>query len=286
MHTLPCGHAVNDPEQTHYCSYLRVDQLLELQPTAEEVRHPDEHLFVVTHQAFELWFSQLRFDLERVIEALRGDDVPLATWLMKRCTQVVRLFSPMMRVLESMTPTDFFAFRAHLAPASGGESAQWHEVEILSGAREEHFLRYLQQELSAESDRGTQTYLWSDRLAELWEGPSVAAEVSALLERRGVRAGEIYRVAPERNPNGDLVLLSEALLDYDEEVRIWRFVHARTAERTVGPDTEGTGHTTGVRYLDRMASHRAYFFPFLWKARGDVWERQQGERKGYGSPME
>jgi tryptophan 2,3-dioxygenase len=276
VHTLPCGHGVNNPEQLHYCSYLRLDELLRLQPEAERLRHPDEHLFVVTHQAFELWFTQLRFDLRRVIDALERDDVGLATWLTHRCTAVARLLSPVMRVLESMTPSDFYAFRAHLVPASGGESWQWHEVELLAGAREEAFRRYLEAEIAPDPAGSPQAFLWTERLARLWEEPSVASACQALFRRRGVEPADVYQVAPAHNPHADLALLAEALLDFDEEVRIWRFVHARTAERTIGPDAEGTGHTTGVRYLERMATHRASFFPFLWKARGDLWERQLG----------
>jgi tryptophan 2,3-dioxygenase len=275
MERLPCGHLVNDPNQTHYCDYLHVADLLKLQPTTDEVRHPDEHLFVVTHQTFELWFAQLRFDLVRIIAALQRDDVTLATWLVQRCTAIVRLFAPMMRALETMTPTDFFAFRAHLSPASGGESAQWHEVELLAGAREDAFRRYLQTQLSGDPTSGTQVYLWTDRLKQLWDSPSVASEVRLLLERRGLNAADLYSVAPNENPHGPLALLAEALLDFDEEVRIWRFVHARTAERTIGPGTAGTGHTTGVKYLDYVAIHRAYFFPELWHARATLWERQQ-----------
>jgi tryptophan 2,3-dioxygenase len=88
-----------------------------------------------------------------------------------------------------------------------------------------------------------------------------------------VEAAEAYRASEAAAEHWDLVLLAEALLDYDEEVRIWRFVHARTAERTIGPEAEGTGHTTGVRFLERMATHRASFFPFLWSARGELWDR-------------
>lgn len=273
--TLPCGHRVNNPAQTHYCSYLRLDELLRLQPTVEQVRHPDEHLFIVTHQTFELWFTQLRWDLERIIAALQRNDVGRATWLAHRCTAIVRMFSPMMRTLESMTPSDFFAFRAHLSPASGTESGQWHEIELLAGAREDAFRRYLESELSEDRTTGPQAYLWTDRLSALWKQPSVASVCEDLLARRGVAPADIYQVAPADNLHADLVLLAEALLDFDEEVKIWRFVHARTAERTVGPDTEGTGHTSGVRYLDHMALHRAPFFPFLWHARADLWERQQ-----------
>ena len=275
MHVLPCGHAVRDPEQTHYCTYLRLDELVRLQPEADKLRHPDEHLFVVTHQGFEVWFTQLRFDLRRIIDALQRDDVGLATWLAQRCTAIARLLSPMMRVLETMAPSDFYAFRAHLSPASGTESWQWHEIEILAGAREERFRKYLESELSAVAGSGTQAYLWTERLAELWDAPSVASACRELFARRGVEPADAYRTAPASNPNADLVLLSEALMDFDEEVKVWRFVHARTAERTIGPDSSGTGHTSGVRYLDMAAMHRELFFPFLWEARGVLWERAQ-----------
>ncbi|HVH11621.1 MAG TPA: tryptophan 2,3-dioxygenase family protein, partial [Longimicrobium sp.] len=130
-HTLACGHTVRDPAQTHYCTYLRLPELLALQPAPEALRHPDEHLFVVTHQSFEVWFSQMRTDLPRIIAALDADDLGMATWLVQRCTAIVRMFSPMMRTLETMTLGGFYAFRHHLVPASGGESAQWHEIEIL-----------------------------------------------------------------------------------------------------------------------------------------------------------
>jgi tryptophan 2,3-dioxygenase len=278
VHTLACGHRVKDPGQTHYCSYLRLDQLLTLQPGPDEVRHPEEHLFVVTHQSFELWFTQLRTDLPRVIEALDRDDPGLATQLMKRCTDVVRMFSPMMRVLETMTLGGFYAFRHHLVPASGGESGQWHEIELLSGAREPELRKYLERDPDPKVPSSPLVGMWTPRLGELWDAPSVASAAEALFARRGVSAADAYAASHRGGEHWDLALLAEALLDYDEEVRVWRFVHARTAERTIGPDTEGTAHTSGVRYLERMATHRVSFFPFLWRARGELWERAEAER--------
>ena len=279
-HTLACGHRVRDPGQTHYCTYLRLPELLQLQPAPEVVRHPDEHLFVVTHQSFELWFSQLRTDLPRVIAALDADQVGLATQLVKRCADVVRMFSPMMRVLETMTLGGFYAFRAHLVPASGGESGQWHEIELLSGAREPELRRYLETEPRPGDPTSVAFGAWTERLEELWNSPSVATAAEALLARRGVSAAEVYAASHGRGEHWELALLAEALLDYDEEVRLWRFVHARTAERTIGPDVEGTAQSTGVRYLERMATHRASFFPFLWSARGELWDRLQGADGG------
>jgi tryptophan 2,3-dioxygenase len=279
MARLPCGHHVRERSQVHYCSYLSLDSLLALQPGREEVRHPDEHLFVVTHQSFELWFTQLLWDMRRIIEALDRDDVALATWLAQRCSTIVRLFSPMIRVLETMTPSDFFAFRAHLSPASGHESGQWGEIEVLAGLRDESFRTQLQTPLSDSPGEGVQSYLWTERLSEMWDEPSVASALSDLLARHGVDASDLYQIAPADNPNGTLMLLAEALLDFDEEVRLWRFTHARTAERAIGPDMEGTGHTSGVRYLDYVAMRRPHFFPDLWKARGDLWERQLSQKR-------
>ncbi|HEU0302831.1 MAG TPA: tryptophan 2,3-dioxygenase family protein [Longimicrobium sp.] len=274
-HILPCGHAVRDPAQTHYCEYLRLQQLLSLQPDAEQARHPDEHLFIVTHQSFELWFTQLRTDLPRVIDALDLDDLGLATWLVQRCTAVVRMFSPMMRVLETMTLGGFYAFRHHLVPASGGESGQWHEVEILSGAREPEFRRYLEAEVNPDPAGAPHSRLWTGRLEELWNAPSLCTAAMAAFQRRGMTPAEAYARSHGAGEAWELVHLAEALLDYDEEVRCWRFVHARTAERTIGPEVEGTAATSGVRYLERMATHRASFFPFLWRARAELWERVQ-----------
>jgi tryptophan 2,3-dioxygenase len=271
---LSCGHVVGDPDQAHYCDYLRLGQLLSLQPDRDQLRHPDEHLFIVTHQSFELWFAQLRFDMRRIIEALQNDDVSLATWLVRRCVDILKLFSPMMRVLETMASGDFFAFREHLEPASGTESSQWHEVELMAGLRDETFRRFLETEPDEDPSRGIPSMLWTDSLQELWEQPSIASALSELFKRRGVEAAGVYKVAPGENPHGDLFLLAEALLDFDEEFRIWRFAHARTAQRAIGPDTKGTGHTSGVSYLDRVATHRADFFPELWKARQKLWERR------------
>ena len=275
MHTLACGHRVRDPGQTHYCSYLRLDRLLTLQPGPDEARHPDEHLFVVAHQSFELWFTQLRTDLPRVIEALDADNPGLATQLMRRCTDVVRMFTPMMRVLETMTLGGFYAFRHHLVPASGGESGQWHEIELMSGAREPELRKYLERDPDPNDPASPVVGMWSDRLSELWDQPSVATAAEALFARRGVGAADVYEASHRGGEHWDLALLAEALLDYDEEVRNWRFIHARTAERTIGPDIEGTAHTSGVRYLERMATYRASFFPFLWKARAELWDRTQ-----------
>jgi len=185
-------------------------------------------------------------------------------------------------VLETMTLGGFYAFRHHMSPASGGESGQWHQVELLSGAREPELLRYLQNEPRPGDPTAPVVGLWTPRLAELWEQPSVSSAARELFDRRGVSPADAYAASHAGSEHWDLVLLAEALLEYDEEVRIWRFVHARVVERTLGPDIPGTGGSTGVRHLERMATMRASFFPFLWQARGELWERTQLSMNGTG----
>src|SRR5881296_3764393 len=122
MSLLRCGHEVSDPEQTHYCSYLRLSELIGLQPPEGELRHHDELLFIITHQSFELWFRLVLHELKAVIALLGRDNVGYATWLMRRVNQIFRLLVEQIHITETMAPQDFFAFREALSPASGSES--------------------------------------------------------------------------------------------------------------------------------------------------------------------
>ncbi|HLY31995.1 MAG TPA: tryptophan 2,3-dioxygenase family protein, partial [Ktedonobacterales bacterium] len=138
---LPCGHTVVDANQTHYCAYLRLDGLLSQQPADDELQHPDERLFITTHQAFELWFRQILFDMRHSIAALDADNIGLAISLTQRMTRIVGLFAPMLHIIETMAPSDFLVFRSALAPASGSESQQFRELELLAGLRDPAYLR-------------------------------------------------------------------------------------------------------------------------------------------------
>jgi len=96
-----------------------------------------------------------------------------------------------------------------------------------------------------------------------------------MLRRRDVHVEQIY--APlDRSRYHDLFLLAETLLEYDELFNLWRTHHRAMVERALSGGTKGTGHTTGVRYLDRTLTY-PHFFPELWDARATLW--QQIERK-------
>ncbi len=277
MPTLPCGHDVSDVGQVHYCSYLRIPELLALQPEPGALRHHDELLFIITHQAFELWFRLILHELEAAIGLLDQGNAGYTTWLMRRVCQIMRLLIEQIHMTETMAPQDFFAFRAALSPASGTESLQYREIEIRSGLRDT--ARYRPALEVAPGEPGSaapQTRMLTERLAAAWEQRSLHDAWLDLLGRRGVTVAEIY--APlDRARHHDLFLLAETLLEYDELFGLWRVHHRMMVERALAAQTKGTGHTTGVRYLDRTLSY-PHFFPELWEVRATLWD----ERSEYG----
>jgi tryptophan 2,3-dioxygenase len=271
MPTLPCGHEVSDSAQVHYCSYLRVPELLALQPEPGALKHHDELLFIITHQAFELWFRLVLHELEAVTELLGQDNPGYATWLMRRVNQILRLLVDQIHMTETMAPQDFFAFREALSPASGTESLQYREIEIRSGLRDTAKYRpALEVAPGPPGSEAPQTRMMTERLQAAWRQPSLHDALLALLERRGATLADIY--APlDRSRHHDLFLLAETLLEYDELFGLWRVHHRMMVERALSAATKGTGHTTGVRYLDRTLTY-PHFVPELWEARATLWE--------------
>lgn len=274
MPTLPCGHQVTDPTQTHYCSYLRVPDLLTLQPEPNQLGHHDELLFIVTHQAFELWFKLILHELKSVVTLLDQDNVGYSTWRMQRVCQIMRLLVDQIHLMDSMAPQDFYAFRAHLSPASGTESLQYREIELRSGLRDTTRYRPLIDTPPAECPmNGPQTRIMTEELEQVWNERSLHDAWTDLLQRRGVQVEQIY--APlEQNNTQDLFFLAETLLEYDQLFTLWRYHHRAMVERSLSANTKGTGYTTGVRYLDRTVAN-PHFFPEIWNVRGQLWDSQQ-----------
>ena len=152
----------------------------------------DELLFIIVHQAYELWFKQLLHELTAVRDAMlasRGPDAEhgrptwLARHLLRRVHVIERLLVSQIDVLETMTPQDFLEFRAALAPASGFQSVQFRELEFLSGAKDPGFVARFRSLTDDERDR------LAARLAE----PSLWDAYVDLLASRGLAVGTTRR---------------------------------------------------------------------------------------------
>src|SRR5438105_8793273 len=112
-----------------YGSYLRVPELLSLQSLLSDPAAHDELLFIVVHQAYELWFKVMLFELESVRDRLSADDAAGARHSLSRIHAVERVMIEHIGVIETMTPQDFLVFRSNLAPGSGFQSVQFREIE-------------------------------------------------------------------------------------------------------------------------------------------------------------
>ena len=246
------------PEPT-YGSYLRLDELLALQHARSADQHPDELLFIVVHQASELWFKVILQELAALVEVLQRRDTGAALWHVQRINALVRIVSAQLSALDTLPPQRFAQFRGYLGSSSGSQSAQFRAIEAASGLRDEHFLHAIREH--GEPPAPVQEALSRPVLQELF---------LALLDAEGVAVEELY-TGP-----GPTVLffLAEGLLEYEQSFATWRFKHVQLVERIIGPGTAGTGGTLGARYLARTVSQR--FFPALWEVRARLYAGPQG----------
>jgi tryptophan 2,3-dioxygenase len=254
---MPFGLPDTDQKLT-YGGYLKVRELLELQQRLSAPAQHDETLFIIIHQVYELWFKQLLHEVDAIIGYVRRGEVLVAHRLLRRCVEIQRVLVQQLSVLETMTPMDFLAFRDHLMPASGFQSAQFREMEIVSGLRDPRALGNYE-EGSPERER------LERRLA----ASSLADELFALLVRRGLghedRVTIVETVYRDAQQHYDLFLLCESLIEYDEMFQLWRMRHVQMVERVIGGGTRGTGGSSGAGYLRSTIDRR--FFPELWDVR-------------------
>ena len=237
-------------DELNYGSYLALDELLSLQRLRSSPEHPDEMLFIVVHQASELWFKLIIHELRGLIARLQESDTLGAVAAVKRLNALVRIVTAQLNALETLPPQRFAQFRGYLGTSSGSQSQQFRAIEAMSGLRDEHFLQVL-------SEHGEIPPLVQEALDQ----PSLQDLFNTLLATHNVTLEEIYMEENQR----PLQMLAEGLLEYEQGFAMWRFLHVQLVERIIGPLTGGTGGTLGSRYLQRTVSQR--FFPDLWAVR-------------------
>jgi tryptophan 2,3-dioxygenase len=233
-----------------YGSYLALDDLLSLQRQRAVPEHPDELLFIVVHQASELWFKCMLHEMDHLIDAMERGEVMYAVLAVRRLNALVQIVASQLAALETLPPQHFAQFRGYLGSSSGSQSVQFRALEAASGTRDPHFMHAIRE--NGEIPSLVQRALDRPTLEELFE---------RLVARDGATVESLY-TGPAPSP---LFLLAEGLLEYDSGFARWRFLHVQLVERIIGPDTGGTGGTLGAKYLQRTVSQR--FLPRLWAVR-------------------
>lgn len=239
-----------DDRQISYPSYLRLDELLALQTPLSRPEHPDELLFIVVHQASELWFKVILHELETLMHRLNDADVLGAVFTLQRINALVRIVTDQLSALDTLPPQRFAEFRGLLGSSSGSQSAQFRAIEAAAGLRDAHFMHAI----AEHGEPPAIVQQWLDR-------PTLQALFEHVLERHDTTLEAIYA----DRTHSPLLMLAEALLEFEQGFARWRFLHVQLVERIIGPGTAGTGGTLGARYLQRTVNQR--FFPRLWEVR-------------------
>jgi tryptophan 2,3-dioxygenase len=268
--------AMTDPPATevNYASYLALDRLLQLQrpltPAAEVEEEHDELLFIIVHQASELWMKQLLHELDKVKRDFSANHLFRVISTFRRCCTIVQVLIDQLQILETMTPLSFNQFRDRLQTSSGFQSMQFRELEFVLGYKRAGILDHYPAGLTgrAAAER---------RLRER----SIPDHFYDFLAQRGVTIPEAVLARPVEAPHvadetvqdavfdlyrrgGEYRILFELMTDFDEKLQEWRYHHVKIVERSIG-NKAGTGGSLGVEFLKRTLFHQV--FPDLWAIR-------------------
>ncbi len=253
-----------------YTSYLRLDELLDLQTPASGGEDHDEMLFIVIHQVYELWFKQVLHEVALLRQGFEKDDPPLALATLKRILTIFKTLVSQVDILETMTPVSFSSFRYRLDTASGFQSFQFRELELVLGHR-----------APGMAERMPEGSEERQRVEALVREPSV---YDAFLKFLSLHGYDIPREALERDVTQPAVEhekireilvqiyrsdpwnreVCERLVDLDEGLQEWRYRHVKMVQRTIGMKI-GTGGSAGVEYLKNTLFKP--LFPDLWAIR-------------------
>jgi tryptophan 2,3-dioxygenase len=253
-----------------YSSYLHLDQLLSLQKPLSAAH--DEMLFVIIHQASELWMKLCLVELGVARTAISQDQLGPALKMMARVSRIQTNLIQSWEILATMTPADYAPMRGGLASSSGLQSRQYRLLEFMLGNK-------TQAMIAVQRDPDAQSILRQALLE-----PSLYDEAIRLLARRGFDIpatcldrdfSEPYRASVEveaawkeiyekPTANWDLYEFAEKLVDLEYRFQLWRFHHLKTVERVIG-FKRGTGGTPGVPYLAKVIEQ--VFFPELLTVR-------------------
>jgi tryptophan 2,3-dioxygenase len=272
--TNPDGARLDFAGAMSYGDYLQLDLVLGAQrPLSGD---HNEMLFIVQHQASELWLKLMIHELTAARDHVASSDLQPAFKMLARVARIMAQLNQSWDVLSTLTPAEYSAFRGSLGNSSGFQSFQYRMVEFLLGNK---------RGILMEPHRHRPALFAA--LDAVYRAPSLYDEALRLLARRGfaidpgcverdwtslhaydesVRDAWV-RVYRDTEAHWELYELAEKLVDLEDAFRQWRFRHVTTVERIIGLK-RGTGGTSGVGYLRGVVETE--LFPELWRARTEL----------------
>jgi tryptophan 2,3-dioxygenase len=222
-----------------YERYLRTDELLALQKPADEMLHPDELTFQVTHQASELLMKGAAWELDRARICILQGDYRNAARLLRRANKMLVHPLRMLALLETITPYEYHVIRAGLGHGSGLDSPGF--------------------------------------LALLHIAPRLGEAFFDQVKNSGLTLEQLYYRHAEFF---ELHEIAEELLDYDEQIQLFRYAHLKLAQRIIGGGVVGTMGTP-VEVLQKRMEFPLY--RALWDVRNEITSKVNAEHAtGHG----
>ena len=257
-----------------YADYLHLRHVLGAQQMLTDEH--DEMLFVIIHQASELWLKLCAFELRAAVREVAEGNLRQAFKVMSRIKTILHQLTQSWDILSTLTPVDYLKFRDSLGNASGFQSYNYRTVEFLMGNKNAQVIRVF------ESNPGAHAALESTlaapslydvvirRLAA--DGLPVDVDVLTRDVRKpypGYASVKAAWLKVYRDPENwyELYELGEKLVDIEDAFQQWRFKHLSTVRRIIG-EKPGTGGSSGVGFLKKALD--TSFFPELIALRTEL----------------
>ena len=261
----------NFDKDMSYGDYLCLDQVLSAQRPQSKVH--DEMLFIIIHQASELWLKLAGHEVNEAIINIKDGDFGHAFKVVSRVKQILSQLTQSWNILSTLTPVDYLKFRDTLGHSSGFQSYGYRKMEFLLGNKNKSLIKV------HESNKKVH-----DELSTILAQPSLYDEVIKVLSSKGLEIDDCMlerdfsqpynsnqsvldawlRVYKNADKYFELYELAENLLDIEDAFQQWRFKHMYTVQRIIG-NKMGTGGSSGVKFLKKALD--ISFFPELFELR-------------------
>jgi tryptophan 2,3-dioxygenase len=261
-------------DRMSYGKYLHLPEVLNAQHPLSD-QH-DEMLFIVIHQASELWLKLAGHEVEAAIRNVEDHDFRHAFKVIARVKLILMQLTQSWSILSTMTPVDYLKFRDTLGPASGFQSYGYRKLEFLLGNKNASFVEVHRHdpEVYEELKRVLESPSLYDVVLRKLSGDGFEIDAEKLerdfsepYEPNDSVKAAWFKIYREPEKYFELYELAEKLVDIEDAFQSWRFKHMYTVQRIIG-NRPGTGGSSGVPFLKKALE--TSFFPELFAIRTDL----------------
>ena len=261
-------------DRMSYGEYLHLSDVLNAQHLLSD-QH-DEMLFIVIHQASELWLKLAGHEVEAAIRNVRDDDFRHAFKVIARVKLILMQLAQSWSILSTMTPVDYLKFRDTLGQASGFQSYTYRKLEFLLGNKNKKLVEVhrhdpgvyeeLQRVLTEPGLYDVVLHKLSDVGFDIDE-QKLDRDFSLPYEANSSVQAAWHAIYSDPEKYFELYELAEKLVDIEDAFQNWRFKHMYTVQRIIG-NRQGTGGSSGVPFLKKAIE--TSFFPELFSVRSEL----------------